>query len=462
MRGFSLLELMIAMTIGCAVIIAAAGAASGYQGGVARGSTRADLEVRARFLLETELRRADEDFALVFATTTDDGAYTRAVTTDLASDFLSKRVTASVMRDDGFSRVSYEARVPATDDPAVPDTCDATLAGTWSNMRVLNTGNEVDIAPENSVTGMAVSRGVVYMTADSSSTTVPDLYTIDVSDPAHPRLRGTLNTGPGAADVAVATSTAYLANMSATGQLQTIDIRDPWHPVLAATRKIAVDHGGVGNSVAYYRGRVYLGLTASGADDEFSRFDAQNPFALVRLPGVSIGSHAINAIRVRGGYAYLAIPDYATNLIILDVSGANVSPFVVRTWVSPYTSTFGERIALIGNILYLGTAEGLNDARQFYQLDVSHLSESMPLVGTPVAASSSVYGIVIRSNRAFIGTNTELQEWSLDDPMHPVKVASLPLGGRSVAMSCDGNVLYVAINGATQGRNVLKIIGPGA
>ena len=89
----------------------------------------------------------------------------------------------------------------------------------------------------------------------------------------------------------------------------------PSNPQLVKTFKIAtstVPAAGLGNSIFYKNGYVYLGLAAAAGGTEFNIIDVHNPFSPARVGGYSFNSHAVNDILIKNNYAYIFHPTDTT------------------------------------------------------------------------------------------------------------------------------------------------------
>ena len=469
-RGFSILEILIAMAIAVISItgvIVAVGVfssgttanLSGSQSSILAGETSSDALLFGQRLLERERALGREDFRLVnpFSTTSTSGplVYSAEVNVALQPEYLTKLVEISVhwLGEYGAHKnVKLTGLVGNLDNVSAPDTCNSILSGDWSNPRTINVAS-IDIDPSVS-TDITAAQGKAYITGSYIGNSL-DFFVVDVADAAAPYIMSSLNTGPGLNAVALAGNYAYVANRSTAGQLQVIRIADPHHPVLATSTRV-VGALGVGNSISYYNGMVYLGLTANGGGPQFVAFDVSSSTNPIRRGSLTIG-HDVNAIRVKGKYAYIATPD-PEELKIYDVDDpSNMIRASGSGTLSDSTSN-GKSVDVVGRTVFLGRTIGLSSsAKQLYLFDATNAAlDPLPLLGS-ADVDDSINDLIVRSNFAFLSTNSELAIYSLSDTNSIAKVGSLTLSAASSALACEGNLMYV---GLANPHDTLKIIGP--
>lgn len=204
------------------------------------------------------------------------------------------------------------------------------LSGAWSTPRIV--GNSVLGLSRIQVHGVdVVNRGnvrIAVVVGTSTQIADPDLFIIDVTDPAVPILLSSLHSGNGLFAVDVAGSHAYLVQNSNTLQLQVVSISTPSYPILVASRSLPSASGSFpeGRSVFVFRNRVYIG-TYETAGSEFYVFDISNPVAPVFLGSKAV-NHSVRQIAVREEIvngtpkllAYIASSANNTELQVLDVT----------------------------------------------------------------------------------------------------------------------------------------------
>ena len=466
-RGFSTIELLIAMAFAVIVISGAILVAFGEQSTILGGETATEALARATGRIGEARALAREDFNLVNATTSTDGRYTETVSVTLLPDFLTKQVTSSVSWASGRAEplsVTLTTLVTNLDNVSAPDTCDSSLVGDWTTPTILNPLHAIDISPDIP-TGIAVANGLAYITGSHAGSN-SDFFIVNVSDASYPVFANSaqpgISTGPGLAAVAVAGGYAYVANRSTAGQLQVITVTNPSSPTLATSTRVT-GAGGVGNAIFYYNHMVYLGLTASGAGPQFAIFDVASSTKPIAKGTYTLG-HTVNAIHVRGRYAYIATAA-PEELIVFDISDPMSPQRVSGSGVLPDTTANGKSVYVVGDTAYLGRTVGLSpSAKQLYAFDTRNpLTSPLPVLGTPLDLNDSINSLLVRSHLAFLTTRTEFQVWSLSNLNSLTKVGSLSLASTTPAFDCEQNTLYVGVTGPDGGgTDALKIIGPGS
>ena len=270
----------------------------------------------------------------------------------------------------------------------------------------------------------------------------------------HPVILNSITTGPGLNAVQIAGDYAFAANSSVKGQLEIIKISDPAHPVLVQHAEFAdAAAEGVGTSIYYYNGRVYVG-TAKNDGPEFYIYDVSNPLAPQFLGEFEIGSQ-VNKIYVYGTYAYLATGDI-NRLRILDVSNPGAIKEVGDFSDVGGTAQSGESVAVLGGQTVFGRAGGLPGAHipELYLLDVNHPSAIGKLDAADI--NMSVNDIFLRGGLAFLATNKSGAQFEVynysSGRLNFLASAALP--SDAVGLDCDGENFFVAQNGS----QILQII----
>ncbi len=370
-RGFSLIEILIAMAIGILTITAVAGVFFTNQSGVLSGETNAEAINRAQQLIEQEQALAREDFNLVnpaTSTVTVGGlTYAEVVNVSLQPDLLTKIVTVTIswLGDHGQQlSTKLSTLVTSTDNVNSPNTCNSAMSNPlgWQSPQDTPFDFQLLLYGNNS-TGLSLSSVYVfdkklYVTASSPPSNPGDsetFFVLDVSNPAiAPVFKGSFDNNTSSTDglnaVSVASTSgkvyAYLANSHdanfntctqgpSCSQLQVVDATNPvpppgWSPSIA-NLKLATSSGpyvlgnnitpnsgqAAGKSLFYANGYLYLGLTTTTNGPAFHIINVQNPLAPAwvgawpkALEGIGAGGSGgpIDSIVVKGKYAYLAHP----------------------------------------------------------------------------------------------------------------------------------------------------------
>jgi hypothetical protein len=482
-RGFSTVEMLVALAVAALTLSAASMLSFGSQYFAAdAGASRQALSLSGA-LLAAEEQLARKDFNLVVPATTTLAigplTYTETVGVETESDYLTKKVTATVLWTDErrqLQSVSLATYVTNFENAQGANTCDSVLAGNWLTPSIANAQQNVaqlvgDAAGVYTVTGLEAYHGRLYVTAGNSAAN-KETFFIFTSNGNNLALLAKLDNdtsaNTGLAAIAIASSTAgqyaYVASASSfsRGQLQVVDISNAASPKVVATYKIpaaAVPSAGLGNSIFYQNGYVYVGLTKTSAGgSEFNIIDVHDPLHPAWVGGYSVGND-VNALYIEGAYAYVASPN-AQNVLALNISNPK-SPVLAGSF-APAGGSNGKALAMVGDTLYLGRTYGTNE---LYILNAANpallYASGSKDIGT--GTNTTIRGVIVRGNLAFLLTNTQLLMYNVANAASPVLYApalALPVGTTGAALGCEGNTLYAASNDAT-GHGFISIIQPG-
>lgn len=310
------------------------------------------------------------------------------------------------------------------------------------------------INPSIPLTDIAVSNGIAFVSADSSSAAEADLFVFDVSDPANPVLLSLLNTGPGIAAIALSGRRVYAAAASMAAQLHVIYFDAPDRPVLEKKYQLPLPYATAtapfGTAIAHDDGYVYLG-TERWDGEEFSVINVRTPAVPDRMGGFETGSK-VNGIALSGNNAnkmsYIAASD-PIQMRIVDLG----NPAYPRL-IGAFSPSGGERqegnvVNLFQGGVSLGRTSGGFDIRADHEL-FSFASTSSTTLGRYVSTNlrGGVYGLVEDKFHAFAATrepNRELVVFGRspngETDFSSSTVFSLPVAPQ--ALVCDMGRLYV-------------------
>jgi hypothetical protein len=468
-RGFSIIEIVIAMAIGVMMITAVEIAAYGNQSSLTSSALNADVVAQAKVLIEREQALGGQDFNLVNPTSTV-GEYTKSVSVTLLPDFVTKLVSARVsLQGNTAVDTTYATLVTNLENVNAPDTCDSTPSGDWTNPQKIDFTLSSLTATTSlfTINDIDAYRGKLYVAVASTTyTTDPALFIIDAS--AHVLL-GTIDSNPTAKGglAAVRIGEDYLhgkryafAARPYTIQFQIFDVTNPTTPT--NVKSLQISGSNAGRSI-FVRGKyAYLGLESSPGGTEFNVIDITDPTNPSRIRGYQIGN-GINAITVKKTHAYVASPN-AQNLIVLDVHDPVHQILLEGGFTPPYPpgaggANHGKQIAVVGSSIFLGRTFGTNE---FYALDgsdIAHIHESGS-IDIGVGNKTSINGLIVRQNLAFIVSKSGFSTLQIADAAHISMLTTLVLPGEGAAMDCEGNTLYIGSNDAS-GNGWISIITAG-
>lgn len=483
-KGFSTLEMLIAMAILIMVISAVILVSFGSQSLLIDSQTNNEALKKAQQLLEQQQSLARKDFKLVNPVTEfADGIYQEKVDVETQPDFFTKKVTATVSWPGEYNRnlsVKLSALVTNFNNALGGDTCGSVLSGHWENPQIQNLDFAQlvgDVGGPYPVSDIDASIDLnqspkLYVTVNNTDVGDKETFFIfDITNPASPVLisdgkidnddsvRAGLNAVHAAGNYAYVASN-YGANFNtetspcdnsnganpSCGQLQVIDISvSP--PELKYTFEVPSVSGSggqaIGKSIFYKDGYVYLGLAKTESGPEFNIIDVHNPLAPFPVGSWPVGN-GINAIYVKGRYAYLATPNNQ-ELIVLDISNP-ASPSLAGGFDAPGGSGNGKSLYLVGDTLYLGRTVG---GTEFYILDDKiPATVQLPVFGEKSDIDDSINSIISRDYLTFLITNNQLQIFKINQASNPWGISpyfsiSLPSDDNRKSMDCQGNYLYV-------------------
>ncbi len=319
------------------------------------------------------------------------------------------------------------------------DTCDPRLAIDLTKYALYK--STFDFGSGNNSTDLEVRNSIIYITTDSTLSSAPDLFILDMHNPIQPQLLSSLNTGPGLSSIEVAGPYLYAANLGTTNQLQIIDISNRAAPILLSRLKLPLPHASstapLATTLFYSNGYIYLG-TEKWEGDEFAVIDVRNPANPIYLGGFNTDTQ-INTLYVRDGKAYVADSD-EEQLRVLDVSSPTTISQVSHFSPSGWETQQGRALSFFEGILSFGRNTGgfnvVGNHELFYFSSSSSLGGSKDIPG-------GIYGIIERPAQFILTThftNKELRILNKNLVLEQEKA----LGFMPQALGCDHSTLYFA------------------
>ena len=490
-RGFSTIELLIATAITTLVLSAVVLVSFGGQSLLAENAAAADAMNKAKDLLEETQTTARKDFRLINPIPeTTEGIYTSDVEVTTLPDFFTKIVTAKVnWRGAHGQDLNVTLDTVVTNFTAVNGgfTCDSVLTGNWASPQYssYNFGGELLVPPDAldkyPITDMDIFQNKAYVTVNNAdANTAPTFSIFDVSDPTEKPLflgsldnASTVSSGLNAVHAIknyAYVASAYGANFDTClqgancSQLQVINISDSANPSVAANFKVPGVGGSggqaIGKSIFYRGGYIYLGLAKTGSGPEFNILDVSDPVLPKLIGNYSVGN-GVNALYVKGKYAYLATPN-DEELTILDI-GDPANPTKVGGFDAPGGSGNGKTVDVVGNTLYLGRTLGGNE---FFILDNSNPASSLPELGSHDFGSESLRGLIVRDYLTFLLTSTKLHTSNTSNPASlsahapAFLLTNVAANAAGTALDCEGNYLYFSSEDSA-GKGYITQVKPG-
>jgi|GEM_PF-1787168 len=333
------------------------------------------------------------------------------------------------------------------------ESCEASVFDQWENVSVYG---GVDIGEGNRATDIKVLNSFVYLSANSATGSKEDLYIIDARNPQAPVILSKLNTGPGIEALVVASGYVFAANTSSNSQLQVIDISDKEHPHLAAELKVphadASTTPGLSRSIYFSEDTIYLGTTKN-TGSEFHIIDVENPLAPDYKSGFETDT-LVHGIFVHKNRAYIATPNFE-QMRIMDVSDA-VNPLQLSgISLSGWQTQEGKSIYGFMDHIYLGRSVGGFNNSNNHEIIHFNTAEAAPYVSQmdSIDIGASVNGMVARQPFMYLATSHSEKELQVWDGEYGEMVFSADMPSALLAIQCDGNTLY----GALDSNDALRI-----
>jgi Tfp pilus assembly protein PilV len=486
--GFTTLEILIALAIITTGISTVVLVVFGNQSAVSDSYMNSEALQKASGMMERARAGAMANYSLLqTVATSSDGGYKENVTVQMKDEF-TKLVTSTVswQTDHGRSeQVSLVTLLVDWQNAMTGNTCNTPLTGDWrqpkSTSYLFGQDLVLDNATTTAISDMQERGQKLYVSLNVAATKgSAKFFVFDLAQGGKPSLLGSLNnstsTTAGISAMAVAGNYAYLASSRAIsagsgfGQLQIVDISNASRPQLVKTYKVANVTGtsgqGVGNSIFYSKGYVFLGLTKTGSGPEFIIIDVRDPVNPLAV-GNFIVSNAVNKILVKGNYAYIAHPTDSSSqppeqVTVLDISDPT-SPRRISGFHSLDNQGNGKSLFIMGNNLYVGRTVTTTANPELYIIDNTDptaITSSYFLSSQKI--SNSVNSLAVRNNLIFMVTNNQLQIWDAVDPGRLLSYASpisLP-GGPGTAISCSGNLVYIS-SVSSSGTGYVSVVSPG-
>jgi hypothetical protein len=419
--------------------------------------------------------QASDDFQLINSTSStelvDGKIYFKKTEVEILQDYLTKKLNISVTWQNENNSPEMKLTTYLTDKSNAknPNMCDSRAIGNWKIPKILNTepsfSNLVsDQTGTYPITKIKAIIGKLFITTNNpSANTKETFFVFDINDPKAPALISKIDNSSvsaGLNDVSVSGNYAYVANGYGANftncsqgqncaQLQIIDIKNT--PKIIENFKVpnvtGIGGQGIGESVLYKDGYVYLGLSKTLSGNEFNIIDVRD---FPNSPPVWVGGVAIDAlvsaIEIKDKYALLATAD-TEELKVIDISDKS-NPVQVGQFNSPTGAGNGKSLFTVGSTTYLGKTFP-NAGNDFQILDNSIKNISFPEIGG-MDIGSSVNKIILKDYLAFVlKTNGQLEIIDVSDKKTPHDFTTpftITSPSKGITMDCFGNYLFVGSN----------------
>lgn len=458
MRGFSILEVIIALAIITTTLIAVLLLTTGLQDVSANTRARHEGLLLASSGFLREIARGVGGFTLTRTLKENerDGLLSSVVATELGEG--SAKMIESLVSWETRWGISQNTRVFGfvTDYENASDyACSPFLPGDWTKPKSdAYTGTLPPLA--------ALSATRTFIVAAASSTVGlldPSLFIFKNSkEDSGIDLIASFDsaTSTKTGYVAVTTSSNYIyalsahtcAQGSACASLDTFSLVDD---ALSRTHTLSLPPG---RSILYKNGRLYVGLRTASLDAEFLVFNIGTSGQPLRIGSSEIGD-SVNDMLLIGTTAYVATADNSSSgnkaLMVFDTDKPHegMEP-VSRSHRSG--AGISQRLIKLGSVLLLGRSSLLN-SKELYVFGLPDIEHALSARDT----DSSIVGLATSGFNAFVLTRTKLDRLYIEHPREPVLLNSFPLvnGMSGIALACSGRRLVVAENGSLSGHLII-------
>lgn len=480
-RGFSTLELMIALAVTAGAIIAATQLTLGLPAMLENAHLEQAAYAEASALLAEAERAAFTGSSGVSArsSTTRDGIEVARHVEPIYDELAARAIATASWRDtNGPRQVSFETLI--IDHALARDlSCSPFLSGDWSRPRIIATHLLAPggLLPPESFTGTypvaslaALGTSLAVTSGSTASATSSSLFFFTFGEEGALHLAAAFDNTPvsrvGYHGIAVGGGHAYAANGfgsasaatcaqdSSCAQLHLFDMRDPAAPTWVSSLQLAVAEppyartvGGAtaaAKSVSYRRGYVYLGLEKTSLGSEFNVIDVRDPAAPQWVGGLRIG-RSVEAVAVTRTHAYLATSDPGSELVVVDIRDPE-QPAHAGSWNAPGRFGTGSSVSVRGNLLYFGRSY-TSDGAELMVLDVSDPASVTLLAQEDIGTAEThagAQGSMIRDPVAAVLAGNMLRFWHADGtPLERPSAEPLHLAGKGVSLACTGDLLIV-------------------
>jgi hypothetical protein len=226
------------------------------------------------------------------------------------------------------------------------------------------------LTPTSVPRALIVRDDTLYLGTDSASSSDPDLWTIDISDPVHPVIVDTLDTGPGISTMILVGNILYVGNTGVTSAVQAVDtsVRGNLH-ILWAYRLPGSNSSTqpIVQSLAYWRGLLFVGTQKTILPELYSLDVGTTPDTPPTLLAIQEIGAGVQGMYVERGVLSVASP-LDPELIFYDVRTFSSSTdhtlnspqdfTEIGRYDAPGSYGNGKRLDGIGNTLFLGRTVG--------------------------------------------------------------------------------------------------------
>lgn len=300
-----------------------------------------------------------------------------------------------------------------------------------------------------------------YVTMSDAGNNPYDFAVMDVTDPAAPALKGTLQLPGTLSNLAVEGDYAYLVSDDNRKEFIIVNISNPDVPVVTKTLNMASNDNAQG---VYVIGTTaYVVRVGAKNRDEFFVIDitdVNNP-SITGSANIGSNNQGGTDIYVAGNYAYIASDDNSSELKIVDITDPAAPNYLSGSKFDISGNKPANAVTGLDNILLLGGQDNL-----LYILDITdptNISQSSQLATHDVGDTINDIEYGNSNLNAFVGSNSnandEMQVINLSDPTAPTLQASLQFPQAINGLAVDKVNCRVIAVGSTNNGQQFTVIG---
>lgn len=320
----------------------------------------------------------------------------------------------------------------------------ATSASNPTSIGTYNVDTSID------ATDVFVDGNYAYLVRSSTANTQPEFFVFDVSNPASPILKSSLDIGYTVNDVFVSFNRAYLATNNPNRELLVIDVANKsaptvasWYNAPGATRGLSVVATQMAGWTEYFSTfRIYLGLERNNAGPEFVVLNGAPSIAPVALGTLELGGD-LRSISAGPHAVFVGTGRSNKEFGVINVANP-AAPAEVWSYDIPGSSNTVYGIQRSGNRVYLATNNN-NGNPDFYVFNATtnYVGGPAPTVSLAGAVNlnENNVGLAVVGSKAFVasrGTTTVLRVLDVSNPA-------------SITVSASYNEANTTVNGLSLG-----------
>nr|MDQ2933183.1 hypothetical protein [bacterium] len=300
------------------------------------------------------------------------------------------------------------------------------------------------------LTDLEVRNGYAYISTDSTTSSDPDIFIIDIRNSDNAELLSSINTGPGISAIALVDNRIYAAAASTAAQLHIIRLDSLRSLILEKKFQLALPFAtatpSFASAITYNKKNVFIGTTKWDGP-ELSIIDVQNPTSPIQKGSLELGTK-INDLLIHENTLYTAKSNEQ------QFGVANITEYSTPYITDSFSSSGWERqegksVTYFEDTVDLGRTSGGFNIIADHELFSWYISTSTFDFKYPqsIDVSGGIYGIVRDRKHIFIATRQsgkEFQIFETNMSSTTRKTYSLPIPPQT--LTCDGTSLYVLGN----------------